>query len=365
MYAHSLLDPGGAEVPDRVVLPLRPHGDVLNVAGEEDGDGRLPVVQKPQCLSVLVRVFLLRHDPGERAVVPLPEVFRLLRLRPFQLDAVDAAPLVVPAVRLGLVAGVLVVPVGQVDVAERAPLHVEGADVLVARDEEVVAAGGREGTAVGLEDVLLDAAAVDGAEDDARSVLFGHVRHVEGEEPGVGPAALAVEGVVADFLDLAVRVRVEGRPRLPLVVSAANDVIQVRDDAAAEDELAVGVPPVHAPGVRGALGEDLELFVAGVVPPDAGVDFDRRAGGVSPLLVFNRGLTAPARLDDFTMAANTVQAVQPAVGAPLEGVERLVRVLAAAALEEDFELARLVVLVLDEPEVGRGPEEDAAAADLD
>ena len=69
----------------------------------------------------------------------------------------------------------------------------------------------------------------------------------------------------------------------------------------------------------------------------------------------------------FTVALreDAVQPVEPAVRPPLEGVQRLVRVLAAEPLQQRLELARLVVLVLDEPEVRRRPDEHPAVPDLD
>ena len=93
-------------------------------------------------------------------------------------------------------------------------------------------------------------------------------------------------------------------------------------------------------GLRRALGEDLELLRRRVVAPDGGVHARVRA------VELGRRLHVGVRED-------AVQAVEPAVRAPLEGVQRLVRVLAAEALQQHLELARLVVLVLDEPQVRR------------
>ena len=75
-----------------------------------------------------------------------------------------------------------------------------------------------------------------------------------------------------------------------------------------------------------------------------------------------------AGLADVRVGEDAVGAVEPAVGAPGERVERLVRVLVAPAVEQDLRRAgRVVVAVLDrnEQKIRRGADPDAAEADLD
>ena len=163
-----------------------------------------------------------------------------------------------------------------------------------------------------------------------------------------------VVAVVGDRLDVVVGVRVEVRARLPLVAAALDDVVAVRDDAGLDERLAVLVE-VEAPGVARAVGEDLEVVPRRVIAPDAGVD--RRA-----VLVRRAGLA------DLRVGEDAVAAVEPAVRAPGEGVQRLVRVLVAPAVEQDLRRAGgLVVAVLDrdEQQVRRRADPDAAEADLD
>ena len=127
----------------------------------------------------------------------------------------------------------------------------------------------------------------------------------------------------------------------------------MRDDAGFDEGLAVLVE-VEAPGVAGAVGEDLEDVPGRMIAPDAGVD--RHA------LVVRR-----ARLADARMREDAVAAVEPAVRAPGEGVQRLVRVLVAPAVEQDLRRAgRLVLAVLDrdEQQIRRRADPDAAEADL-
>ena len=122
-----------------------------------------------------------------------------------------------------------------------------------------------------------------------------------------------VVAVVGDRLDVVVGVRVEVRPGLPLVPAALDHVVEVRDHAGGEEGLAVLVE-VDAPGVARAVGEDLELVLRRVIAPDPGVDRDA-------VLVGRAGLA------DLRVGEDAVAAVEPAVGAPGERVQGLVRVL--------------------------------------
>ena len=79
----------------------------------------------------------------------------------------------------------------------------------------------------------------------------------------VGAAVAAVRvgaqvvPVVGDGLDVVVRVRIEMLARLALVAAALNHVVEMGDDAGGDEHLAVCIE-IDAPGVAGAVGEDLE-----------------------------------------------------------------------------------------------------------
>ena len=111
---------------------------------------------------------------------------------------------------------------------------------------------------------------------------------------------------------------------------------------------------VQAPGIAGAVREDLKFVPGRVIAPNAGVD--RRA-----ILVRSAGLA------NATVGEHTMTAVQPAIRAPRERVERFVRVLMAPAIEENLGFAGLVGLrvVRNEHEVRRRPDPHAAKAHLD
>jgi hypothetical protein len=126
--------------------------------------------------------------------------------------------------------------------------------------------------------------------------------------------------VVGDGLDVLVGVRVEVLPGLPLIPPARHDVVEMRDDAGGDEELAMLVV-IEPPGIAGAMREDLKLMPHGMVTPHAGID------GLA--LVIRR-----ARLADAAVREDAMAAIQPAVRAPDEAVERFVRVLGAPAVEE-------------------------------
>ena len=169
-----------------------------------------------------------------------------------------------------------------------------------------------------LEDVAVEPGAVDVVHEQRAAVLgrpgAAQVDHRAGvgvaAAGGVGAAVAAVRvgaqvmPVVGDGLDVVVGVGIEVLARLPLVAAALDHVIKVRDDAGRDEHLAAGVE-VDAPGVAGAVGEDLEDVPRRVIAPDAGVD--RRALGVGR-----------AGLADARVGEDAVAAVEPAVGAPGE-----------------------------------------------
>src|SRR5262249_38726363 len=156
---------------------------------------------------------------------------------------------------------------------------------------------------------------------------------------GVGALVAAVRRrpdvmqVVGDGRDVGVGVEVKVVARLALVAGPLNNVEAVRDDARLAERLAA-VVEVEAPRVAGAVGEYLEDVARRVVAPDAGVDRDAV-------------LVGRARLADARVGEDTVAAVEPAVRAPDEAIERLVGVLVVPAVEQDLRLAvGLVVAVL-------------------
>ncbi len=94
---------------------------------------------------------------------------------------------------------------------------------------------------------------------------------------------------------------------------------------------------------------------AGMVAPDARVDRDA-------LVARGAGLT------DAGVGEDAVAAVEPAVGAPGEAVERFVGVVLSPAVEQDLGRAVGAVVAVpvgDEIEFGRRADPDAAEADLE
>src|SRR5439155_16118244 len=129
---------------------------------------------------------------------------------------------------------------------------------------------------------------------------------------GLVPLVADPVAVTSNGLNVRVSVRLEMLSRLPLEASSLDDVEQVRDDAAGQEGVAV-VVKVDTPRVARAPGEDLELLLDRMIAPDAGVDR-------SALLLRRAGLA------DERVSEDAMTAVEPAIGAPDEGVERFVGV---------------------------------------
>ena len=224
--------------------------------------------------------------------------------------------------------------------------------------------------ALPLQPIGVGAAAVDVVHEDRVAVLrrpgvAAEVDHRAGVRvaaagrrrsavAGVRPLPSDPVHVIGDGLDVVVGVRVEVLARLPLVARALDDVVQVLDDARGRERMAV-VVEVEAPRIAGAFGEHLEDVLRRMVAPDAAVQLlalgVRRAG-----------------LADVRVREHAVRSVEPAIGAPGEGVEHLVRVLIAPAVEQHLRRARRTVRpVLDrnEQQVRRRADPHAAEADLD
>ena len=188
-------------------------------------------------------------------------------------------------------------------------------------EEELVAVGGGEEVALVDGEAAVGVAAAEGV-----GVVVGEAGAGGFVEVDVGAQAAGVVGVVGDGLDVFVGVRVEVLAGLALVAAAGDDVVEVGDDAGGDEPFAMLVV-VEAPGVAGAVGEDFEFVADGVVAPDAGVEG----------LAFGVG---GAGFADAAVGEDAVATVEPAVGAPDEGVEGFVGVLGAPAVEEGVGLKR-------------------------
>ena len=131
--------------------------------------------------------------------------------------------------------------------------------------------------------------------------------------------------MVGNGLHVVEDVRIEVLAGLPFVAAARNEVIQVLDHAGGRERVAV-VVEIQAPGIAGALGEDLENLAGRVIAPDRAVQF------------LTLGLRR-SRLADVGVREDPVRAIEPAVRAPREGVEHLVGVLIAPPVEQHLRRA--------------------------
>ena len=356
----------------------RPHRPQAQVAVRV---GREHLVQRivDRSVDFALRRPALQDDPGPARV---PGALRELQLDEFlvrhRLDVVVAA---LPVVRQGLLgrdaedapgllvldvvaADVRVVPVEDVDVATRPDLHAEADPLLVVGQQEVLAVVGDEAGTLRLQFVREHGVLVDVRHEEPAVVFFGEgVREVD-----AGAAVRGAVTVVDDRADVAVDVRIEVRAALTVVDASGDHVEQVGDHAGGDEDLTLRVV-VDAPGVAEAVGDDLEAVLGRVVAPDAAVDVDsvvlEQVIGEGVVVAVDR--LVGSRLADPGGRREPFEAVEPAVGAPVEAVDRLVTVADAPAGQQDLGVVHVgdvvAVAVGEVEEVGRRADEDAVEAD--
>ena len=225
-------------------------------------------------------------------------------------------------------ADVGVVPVEDVDVAARADLHAEADPLLVVGEQEVLSVVGDETGSLRFELVGEHRVLVDVRHEQPAVLLLGKgVRQVD-----PGAAVRGAMPVIDDRADVAVDVRVEVAAALPVIDAAGDDVEQVRDHAGGDEHLALRVV-VDAPGIAEAVGDDLEAVLRRVVAPDAAVDVDpvRLEQVLRERIVVAVDRLFWAGLADHGGRREPFEAVEPAVGPPVEAVDRLVTVADAPA----------------------------------
>ncbi len=117
-------------------------------------------------------------------------------------------------------------PVNHVNITPGTPFEIDRAEVFVSRPQEILAAPGQIGASPRFQDILLDTTAVDGAEDDTILEALRKMGHIQTDQTRMGPTALFMEGVIANFPQIAEDVGVIAGTGLPLINPSRNDVVQ-------------------------------------------------------------------------------------------------------------------------------------------
>jgi hypothetical protein len=79
--------------------------------------------------------------------------------------------------------------------------------------------------------------------------------------------------VIGDCLNIAVDVRVEVLPTLPVIQPSRDHVPQMRNDACRDEELSFGVI-VNTPRVAESMRNDLESFLGRMISPNTAIDIN-------------------------------------------------------------------------------------------
>ena len=175
-------------------------------------------------------------------------------------------------------------------------------------------------------------------------------RAAAGGRPVAAGPVLMVGAAFHQAIDVRIRVLAEH----PHEVSPGHDVKNVLDDAVGDEQLAPLVP-VDPPGVRRAVGIDLELVPHGMIAPHAAAHF-------LPLL------GRRPRLADQRGRGDAVAAVEPAVRPPGQIADDVVLGFERPAVEQNFGRAVGLVVAVgigNEDQVRCSSEPHAAEADFD
>ena len=144
----------------------------------------------------------------------------------------------------------------------------------------------------------------------------------------------------------------------------------MRDHARADQELPLGVV-VDAPWIAEAVGDHLEDILRRMITPHATVDLDAVAGeevgGEWILVLVETSLSGG--LPDLRGCRVALQSVEPAVGSPVQAVDRFVAIQDAPARETNLDVRRvglvIVIPIRYEQEIRGRPKEEAVEPDRD
>ena len=298
-----------------------------------DNRGRVPF--RKQSLGRLANVDVRVAQQREQFVITLPaEVFHGEPLGCLVAHAVEPSlrPFDPRGVAVGvLIAVVLVVPVEHVEAAIRGDLLGHRHKPGIVGDEEVGFPRAEVGRPLSFDFIRIHAVAVNVPHVERAVVTLGEGRAIEPGDAAVGRLLMLV---LDDRLDLP-RVRRIG-PRLPVVVAGLDDVPEVIDHAGREEEAAFLVDG-NPPGVARSLGVNLKLTRAGIDPPQR--DGQRPAR----MILFEVGVLGTVL--HMRKIEHAVEAIQPAIGPPGEGIRQLMRVVSTKPGDDRFDRVGLEVAI--------------------
>src|SRR5947207_13185595 len=125
-----------------------------------------------------------------------------------RLNLVNPAVSHVPTIGIGLMTGILVMPINDVNGAVGPPAHIDRPKILVTTLEKIGSVLGHEGRAVPFQDVPLDHGAMNAAHEQATLEFGRYLIALEHERACMSPATLRMMGMVADFFQKSVGVGV-------------------------------------------------------------------------------------------------------------------------------------------------------------
>ena len=175
--------------------------------------------------------------------------------------------------------------------------------------------------------------------------------------------------VVGDGLDIVVDGGVDVFAPLAVVDAAGDDVPEMRNHAGGDKHLAV-VVEIETPRIAETVGDNFEAILRRMIAPDAAVDVlavNHRDLFGKRLALFEE-FSAVGGFADRRAGREALAAIEPAIGPPVEAVERFMAVLDAPAGETNLDggvSLVVAVLVRDEEEIRRRAEPETVEAHRD
>jgi hypothetical protein len=250
-------------------------------------------------------------------------------------DAIEATFQAIDALRIAggvLRAMIAVIPIEDIHGAVGADFERDGHEPGIVGGKKIRLGGGAISGAVAMEAIDIDAAAVNVADVDEAAIFFGIGGAVEHCEAAIRGLLMTVIGDRTDLADE----RREGAG-LAFVVAGLDEMKEmIVGPVTGFDDGAAFEIPGKAVRIAGAFGDELEFASDWMKAPQGAIEFK--------FLSF---------VGDAAFVEDAIQAVEPAVGTPGEGVWEFVGVRAAEAGQRDFAGNRFAVFFAEEEKVRR------------
>ena len=257
-------------------------------------------------------------------------------------------------------ANVSIVPIEHVDRPLRSDLHTEADPLGVVGQQEILAVPADKSRPLGFQHIGEHGVFMDVGHKQLVAIALG--KGVGKIDPRTTMGRTMA--MVRNRLDITIDVRIEMAATLPLIDATGDDVPEMWNHAGRDEQLALGVV-IDSPGITETVRDHFKAVLGGMVAPDAAVDVDRRSAKLNVTgerILVPVEAAFPQRLADLGRSSKALATVEPAIGAPVETVDRLVPIANAPARQANLDGigVHLVVSIPigQEEQIGGGTQPD-------